>query len=332
MGSRQLRIALVSTPRSGNTWFRRLLATTFMLEDRAVHNPEDLVWHELPERFVLQCHWHKFEPFTSLLEENLFRVVVLSRHPLDVLISILHFAPHNAETARWLEGDGGNEVSIYGAKPRDSAFLEYAAGPRAAALLSVSHEWRQAEGRYSVRYEDVVRDPAGELKRLAAALDQPVTPEVIAEAIASNSIRIFGKAGLVYGKPCSLPRRLTRSRGFTVWSSMERAMNATLTSPLTRGVRTPTGFNLKSRVRSALCAESRRSSRRRSEPWARRRPSSICCGRLWARPRHSSKYRSEPWARLRHSSKRRSKPWARRRRSSARRMLGFAPSRTLVPR
>jgi len=188
MGSHQLRIALVSTPRSGNTWFRRLLATTFMLEDRAVHNPEDLVWHELPDRIVLQCHWHKLGPFTSLLEEHRFRVVVLSRHPLDVLISILHFAPHNAETARWLEGDGGNEVSIYGAKPRDSAFLEYAVGPRAAALLSVSHEWREAEGRYSVRYEDVVRDAAGELKRLAAALDQPVTPEVIAEAIASNSM------------------------------------------------------------------------------------------------------------------------------------------------
>ncbi len=188
MSNHQLHIALVSTPRSGNTWFRRLMATTFMLEERAVHNPEDLGWHQLPDRFVLQCHWHRVEPFTSLLEEHQFRVVVLSRHPLDVLISILHFAPHEAQTARWLEGEGGNEASILGAKPRSAEFLEYATGPRAAALLTVSHEWRQAEGNYSLRYEDLVYDPAGELKKLGEALNHPATPEAIKEAIASNSM------------------------------------------------------------------------------------------------------------------------------------------------
>jgi hypothetical protein len=153
-----------------------------------VHNPKDLDWNQLPDRFVLQCHWHRIDSFTSVLAEHKFRVVVLTRHPLDVLISILHFAPHEAQTARWLEGEGGNEVSIFGAPPRSSAFLEYATGPRAAALLSVSHEWRQAEGNYSLRYEDVVRDPAGELKRLGEALNHPATPEAIAAAIASNSM------------------------------------------------------------------------------------------------------------------------------------------------
>jgi Sulfotransferase domain len=188
MSSHQLRIALVSTPRSGNTWFRRLMATAFMIDELAVHNPKDLDWKQLPDRFVLQCHWHRVDSFTSVLAEHKFRVVVLTRHPLDVLISILHFAPHEAQTARWLEGEGGNEMSIFGAQPRSSAFLEYATGPRAAALLSVSHEWRQAEGNYSLRYEDVVRDPAGELKRLGEALNHPATPEAIAAAIASNSI------------------------------------------------------------------------------------------------------------------------------------------------
>lgn len=183
-----LRIALLSTPRSGNTWFRRLVATMYQLQERAEHSPEALDWSTLPERVILQLHWRYQEPLISLLERHQFRVVVLSRHPLDLLISILHFAAHEAGTARWLEGEGGDERTILGALPRSSALLEYATGPRAAALMSVTHEWRQAEGSYGLRYEDLVHDPAAELRRLALALDQPASPEAISEAIAVNSM------------------------------------------------------------------------------------------------------------------------------------------------
>ena len=181
-----------------------------------VHNPADLDWAGLSSRCLLQLHWHRVEPFTSLLDQNRFRVVVLSRHPLDVLISILHFAPHEPLTARWLEGEGGNEVPILDVLPCSQAFLEYAMGPRAAALLSVSHEWRQAMDCHCLRYEDLVRDPAGELRRLGKALGHPAAPEAIAGAIATNSLEnlralepqpafLAGPAGPL-GKPF-FPRR-----------------------------------------------------------------------------------------------------------------------------
>ncbi len=185
---RPLRIAVVSTPRSGNTWFRGLLASTYGLQDWAVHNPADLDWAGLPSGYIIQIHWHRVESFTSLLDEHRFRVVVLSRHPLDVLISILHFAPHESATARWLEGEGGNEVPIYDVLPCSQAFLDYATGPRAAALLGVSDEWRQVTGCHCLRYEDLVRDPAGELRRLGEAFGHLATPEAIAGAIAANSL------------------------------------------------------------------------------------------------------------------------------------------------
>ena len=142
----------------------------------------------MSSRCLLQLHWGRVEPFTSLLDQYRFRVVVLSRHPLDVLISILHFAPHEPMTARWLEGEGGNEVPIFDALPCSEAFMEYARGLRAAALLSVSHEWRRAMGCHCLRYEDLVRDPAGELRRLGEALGHPAAPEAIAGAIAANSL------------------------------------------------------------------------------------------------------------------------------------------------
>jgi hypothetical protein len=183
-----LHIAVVSTPRSGNTWLRSLLAKTYALKQLAQHNPEDLDWNQLPTRCVLQIHWHRAEPFLSLLKHHNFHVVSLSRHPLDVLISILHFARNESETGRWLEGEGGSETGILRASPRSREFLEYATGPRASSLLSVSREWWQAPGSLQLRYEELVRDPAEALKRLGEAMDCPASGAAIAEAIATNSL------------------------------------------------------------------------------------------------------------------------------------------------
>src|SRR5262249_46933688 len=71
-------------------------------------------------------------------------------------------------TARWLEGEDGNERPIFGAMPRSTAFLEYARGKRAETLLSVSREWRSYPGAIIVQYEVLNRDPDGELRRVLA--------------------------------------------------------------------------------------------------------------------------------------------------------------------
>src|SRR5439155_7461592 len=135
-----VRIVLVSTPRSGNNWQRHLLARLYDVPSLSVHNPADLDWEALPPQCVLGIHWHPVPPFLALLERHDFRAVALARHSLDVLVSVLHFALY-APTARWLEGEGGDERPIYGAMPRSSPFLEYAAGKRACALLYVSRDW-----------------------------------------------------------------------------------------------------------------------------------------------------------------------------------------------
>ena len=86
-----------------------------------------------------------------------------------MLVSILHFAPHEPQTARWLDGEGGNEEPLLGADPASPAFLAYATGPRAKALLSVTPEWwEHADAR--IRYEDLVADPPGELGRVVDEL------------------------------------------------------------------------------------------------------------------------------------------------------------------
>ncbi len=166
------RILVVSTPRSGNTWLRRLIATVYDLEhDRNeelwAHTPWGFPWGELPRRCVMQLHWEPEPSFIRLLREHEIRVVTLARHPLDVLISILQYSQHDNESALWVRGKGGDESGLRGASPCSKAFLDYATGSRASALLSISLDWWQARLSTNLRYEDLVRDPQKTLTQLA---------------------------------------------------------------------------------------------------------------------------------------------------------------------
>lgn len=180
------RIALVSTPRSGNTWLRHLLSRIYGIPELSTHSPADLDWPTLPEACVLQIHWPPTSPFLTRLEENRFQVVVLARHPLDTLISILQFTLRDPSTIRWLEGEDGSERSIFGAMPCSAPFLEYATGKRTAALLALSREWWQ-EDCLRVRYEDLVAEPEQELARLTETLGGEIQLP-LAEAISRTTI------------------------------------------------------------------------------------------------------------------------------------------------
>jgi Sulfotransferase domain len=161
-----LRIAVVSTPRAGNTWVRHLLGTAYQVPHLARHAMTDSDWAELASEVVLQLHWRRTPEFVAKLDEHGFRVVTVARHPLDVLISILHFCVYESESEQWLLGAGGSEADIYGAMPRSRTFIEYAKGPRAAELLAVTQDWWNQPGVVGVRYEDLVADTANELRRL----------------------------------------------------------------------------------------------------------------------------------------------------------------------
>ena len=182
-----MRVAIISTPRSGNTWLRRMLAMLCRGIEIAAHSPDELDWNNLPVgNCVLQLHWRKTLQLENLLLRNKFKVIVLQRHPLDVLISILQFAHQEPQTLRWLSGEGGGEENIYTKSPLSEAFLEYATGSRAQALLSVSVEWSRTPKAFLVRYEDLVSSTEKTLYDLAGKIGLPQSE--IAEVIASNNI------------------------------------------------------------------------------------------------------------------------------------------------
>jgi len=163
-----LRIALIGTPRSGNTWLRLLLGDAVGVPTIAVHELTERELAELPAECVVQIHWRRQPAFVELLETHGFRVLTLARHPCDVLVSILQFAVHETATSQWLRGRGGDESCLFGASPRSRAFVEYAGGERARELLAVTTDWWEHPGAVTARYEELVRDPVGELARLVS--------------------------------------------------------------------------------------------------------------------------------------------------------------------
>ncbi|MGA2617410.1 MAG: hypothetical protein ABSF26_07360 [Thermoguttaceae bacterium] len=183
----ELRLAIIPTPRSGNVWLRLLLGDLLELQTMAVHDPGDCPWRDLPPRFLLAVHWHRTPAFEELLAWHRFRIVGIHRHPLDTLISILHFSRHGVETHRWLSGEGGNEDGIVGAMPLSRAFCDYAVSRRPGALLNINLEWFDHPARYNVCYERLVAQTGSTLTELLGWLGEAPRRNV-GDVIAGRSL------------------------------------------------------------------------------------------------------------------------------------------------
>lgn len=196
------RIAIVSSPRSGNTWLRSILRDGLGLPEIAVHNYRDVP--SLPPKCVFQLHWYREANFQRFLADNSFRVITLARHPLDVLVSVLHFVRHEPQTSQWLEGNCAIPSALAGKSAASSEFLEYATSFGAENLLSVSYQWWHEPSAIKLRYEDLLADTAGELSRLAEQLGED--EQAIVNAVSGNGFELFqalpnrhgwqGRAGL----------------------------------------------------------------------------------------------------------------------------------------
>lgn len=207
-----MRLALVATPRSGNTWFRKLLADLYELESLSVHTPAEIDWGTLPARCILQLHWHPTPEFLGQLKTGSFRAITIQRHPLDVLLSVLHFSAHEPQTARWLDGEGGGESTLHGAGPYSREFLDYVRSPRATALLSITPEWKSIPGVLSVCYEELATATEATL----ASVEEQLGPRrrdlatIVNNARIENLRRHSGNHHFWQGKPGHWSRLLTR--------------------------------------------------------------------------------------------------------------------------
>jgi hypothetical protein len=177
-----------------------MLAACLDITELAIHTPGDIDWQSLPEQCLVAMHWRRTRAVEEILRD--YQTLVTARHPLDVLISILRFAQHHPATARWLEGEGGNESALIGTRPTDRRFLEYALSDRAAALFSVSVELRD-RARSVVRYEDLALRPRQTLLGVLKSIDEsaPANLDATIEAHRIGIVRPPSPQHAWRGKP-----------------------------------------------------------------------------------------------------------------------------------
>jgi hypothetical protein len=182
-----LRLAVISSPRSGNTWLREMIAALYGLEQIPVHFPEDIPWDNLPNRCITQIHWNPEPEFTTLLDRAGFRVIAIGRHLFDILMSYLNYVYYVHQEGICPGGGACEECVIVGRSPQSREFRDYVASDRAALLFGYTPRWWNRPGVIQFRYEELVADAATHLRNLAAQLgESPVRG--IAEVMEATSI------------------------------------------------------------------------------------------------------------------------------------------------
>lgn len=182
-------VFLVSYPRSGNTWTRFLVSnlifpnkpTTFAnVESRIpeIYFNPDRVMRQLARPRILKSH-ECFQPHYP-------RVIYIARDPRDVAVSFYH---HNV---KW--GNIEEDYPIEAFVPR---FIAADFDSRWGSWFDNVKSWTaMREGRKEflfLRYEDMKRDPAGELGRIADFLracrfrEFDSTPAALARAVELSS-------------------------------------------------------------------------------------------------------------------------------------------------
>ena len=192
-GTSKRRLAILATPRSGNTYLGLLLSRFYDLPHVAVHQMNETDWAMQPEEVLLRLHWRREPKLLARLEREGYRIITIARHPLDVLISILHVVVYDVDSEAWLLGSKGDERPIWGSMPRSRNFLDYCQSERAFELLSVTCDYWQQPGIVCLRYEDLVADPGQILESIESQFGPPRRVPDVERILSDLTISNLGK-------------------------------------------------------------------------------------------------------------------------------------------
>jgi len=161
-----MRIAIISSPRCGNTFLRLCLSKLFNLETDAYHVPSKFP-DKFPEKFIFQMHWELDEKFKQFLFNGNFKIITLTRNPLDIFVSILRFTKYEKEVEKWLDSSLDiNQEKFKFYSPNDLDFINWCNSKYAKKLLNVSFDWSRLEEIHTIKYENLISNLDSELKKL----------------------------------------------------------------------------------------------------------------------------------------------------------------------
>jgi hypothetical protein len=98
-----MRFAIIATPRSGNSVLRKTIAAAYELQEFGGHDAE-LLRADLPDDSIVQVHARYSEELHQVLVDHGVIIVTPTRHPLDTLLSMLHFKQFEPATTWRISG------------------------------------------------------------------------------------------------------------------------------------------------------------------------------------------------------------------------------------
>ncbi len=193
-------VVIVSFGKSGRTWLRMLLSRFFQL--RFGLRPSAFIGFDNLHRTnagiprVFFTHDNYLRDYTGNLDNRKDfygkKVVLLVRQPADVAVSQFHqwkfrMRPHKKGLNQY--PDHGREVDVYGFVTDEAAGL-----PKIIEFMNAwARELPNLEQILIVRYEDLRRDTAGQLRRVLEFMDQQPTDTELADCVAFASVENMRK-------------------------------------------------------------------------------------------------------------------------------------------
>ena len=154
-----MRIALLASPRYGNNWVHWVISDVLGYPHFAAHSIEEFPL-ALPPDCILNIHALNNAPEREFFEKRSCILVALTRHPLDIFVSVLQFARHEPAVHKWLNGSCRIPYEVQNLCPDDVEYVRWMSEDGASNLLSPSHSWWTYEKTLvRLRYEELVRSP-----------------------------------------------------------------------------------------------------------------------------------------------------------------------------
>jgi hypothetical protein len=184
----ELRIMILGTPKTGNTWLRNLLSVAYRLPqltliawpfDAKILNREGRSW-------ITHHHYFPTREAKDWIQEQKVILITMVRHPADVLVSMyyhVHGFPGGSADVEFLRRMLREDFDRIDIVPERLGAPFY-------RDLDCSLVWIESRLGNVVRYEDLLSDPAGVLAALTSRI-RPVTTERIEAAVESCNLDLM---------------------------------------------------------------------------------------------------------------------------------------------
>lgn len=159
-----LRIVIISTPKTGNTWLRVLLRHAYGLKNAELPQPfNEAEADKLGYRWITHCHVLPKADMLTWLTNNRVTVLTTIRHPGDTLVSLFHYLRWTCDT------NNPAYTMMLSDGDRPGRGLHRYARQLYAQNYAISDAWPKL-GSHLVRYEDLLANPLCELRRITGLI------------------------------------------------------------------------------------------------------------------------------------------------------------------